>query len=913
MSSRSLLGLVILIAALPIAVAAKPYLYPASQAGWPSQWLDERDTAPYLAFHKAEAMRMESLHGPPRGRQTGNEEKYDARFYNIDLTIEPSTHNLTGAVLARVTVTDGPLTTLYLDLASYMTVTGATCAGQPATFTHNLDIVTIDLDRAYGTGETIEVTVAYGGDPSPGGYFSWGSFAGRAMVGTMSAAFGARTWWSCKDWSEDKPDSVHMRVVAPTGMITASNGALVSSSDDGAHSIYRWRESYPIATYLVSIASYPYSVYSDWYRYAPADSMEIKFFIFPDHVQTYEPVNALVKDMIGAYAGRFGEFPFLREKYGEAEFLWGGGMENQTCTSLGIGAFQEYIVAHELSHEWWGDMTTCRDFHHVWLNEGFATWCEAVWAEHQGGIDAYHDDMALKKYFGSGTIYVSDLTNWGRIFDPNLSYDKASWVLHMLRHMLGDDVFFAAMRAYRARYQYSTATTEDFRDICETVSGKNLHYFFQEWIYGEYYPSYGYTYASTPSGGGYDVSVTLEQTQAWQIFRMPVDVTIMMPGGRGQTFIVDNSQATQVYGFYVPDKPTSILLDKDDWILKKVEEPVVDPPFDRAILLVNGLNWANYPVEIMSVYQNKAFWGDYTIDFWDIFDAPAGGYPATLPRVQGHGRLNPETIGHYRNVIWVSDNSGGDRDAWFASPILPYLQAGGNLILMTRQGQQFVTEPFRAYLGLSWLSTTTIYDCISTYAGLTDIPPNGTQSTISTFGMTFSQPDSRLIYKVRQNFTPERGIGVWRKPVAGGTWRPDGAQLIFLSGRPYRWDPIALRTNVMYMLGHFFGEPLPPPSEVTSGRGASSALALDPGRPNPSTGEMTIRFTLPVGGPVRLDVIDVGGRLVRGLVSGPRQAGMHVAPWDCADSGGRPVPPGIYWARLSAQGEVRTVKLTILR
>src|SRR5262249_31487967 len=161
--------------------------------------------------------------------------------------------------------------------------------------------------------------------------------------------------------------------------------------------------------------------------------------------------------------------PFQDEKYGHAQFLWSGGMENETCTSL--GSFGEYTVAHELSHQWWGDAVTCRDFHHVWLNEGFATFSEAQWAESQGGIGAYHTYMNNLAYTGAGTVYVPDLSDVHRVFNYNLSYQKGAWVLHMLRHIMGDTAFFGALRSYLQQHYFGTAVTADFQAACEAAYG----------------------------------------------------------------------------------------------------------------------------------------------------------------------------------------------------------------------------------------------------------------------------------------------------------------------------------------------------------------------------------------------------------------------------------------------------------
>ncbi len=904
-------ALLALLLALPAFVTAEPILWPASRQGWAPQYRDARDTTPYLSFHKIAQMKRLAELGQTYGtREVGNENNYDAKFYDLDLNLDPVNHILTGTVRADVQVVSGPLITLDMDLSNGMVVRSVTCAGLPAAFTHGNNILTISLNRAYATGELITVVIHYDGDPStdPAQAFGWDTDMGRPIVWTLSEPFGGRSWWPSKDWSDDKADSVNMRVTAPTGMITASNGKLISATDDGVHSVYVWHERYPIATYLVSLASSPYTVYSDYYHYSPSDSMEIKFFMYPEDADPYRALNAKVKDMIGVYANDFRQYPFINEKYGEAEFPWGGGMEHQTCTSL--GAFVEYILAHELSHQWWGDMITCKDFHHVWLNEGFATYCEALWAEANGGTSAYFQDIDLNKYFGSGTIYVDDLSNFNRIFDGNLSYNKASWVLHMLRHILGDDTFFAAMRAYYDQYKYSVATTENFRDVCEQVSGKNLHAYFQEWIYGEYYPAYKYTYTVNPSGGGYDVAVNLLQTQSWQIFNMPVDVTIRWNGGE-ETHVVADSLANQTFTFHVANNPTGVLIDKDDWILKTLDAPIYNPAFDRPILLVNGVDWSNYGSEITTAYEDKAFWGDYGIDFWDCFDAPAGGYPSTLPAPLGHGSVPPDVIGHYRNVIWVGNDLGPDLGDWQNTPIMNYLQAGGNVVLLTRMGDQYLSTSQVQYLGITWTNTNAnIYDCIANYGGLTNIGRLGTQSLCALFNLSLSQIDSHVIYKAQQNYNPARGIGVWRKPTGGGTYRPNGAQFVFLSGRPYRWTHADMRTNMMYVLGNFFGESLAGAEEPN---GSVSALRLDPARPNPTASETNLRFPLPRAGDVRLDLLDVTGREVRRLAGGMMAAGEHSIGWDGRDGNGHRVPGGIYWIRLQSAGHEVTRKVTVMR
>jgi aminopeptidase N len=514
---------------------------------------------------------------------TANQLAFDVTAYDLDLAPDLAALVLRGSVRVRARVVQGPLMSMDLDFAGAMVVDSVKVAGAGAAFTRAGDLMTVDLGRAWLVGEAPDLTVWYHGTPPSGAFgsvFAFTSKNGRPLLWTLSEPYGARSWWPCKDHPEDKADSVSVRVTVPSGMKTVCNGRLVESGDDGSVAVTRWVEHHPIATYLVSLASYAYATPIDWYRPTPTDSMPIRFYFYPEDTAAAATVSARVKDMIGAYAARFGEYPFLDEKYGEAEFTWGGGMENQTITSL-INPWSEFLAVHELAHEWWGDWVTCREFHHVWLNEGFATYGEALWDEAQSGAAAYHSNLAGNRYLGAGTIYVPDESNVSRMFDPNLSYDKGSWVLHMLRHVLGDGPFFASLKAYGLTHAFGTATTEDFRDACEQVSGRDLDRYFQEWIYGEYYPQYGYRWQSAAAGGGWDVTVTLEQLQSWQLFWMPVDVVIQTADGP-QTFVAHDSLQAQDFTFHVAQTPESVQIDPDEWILRTAGVLGVAPGGERA-------------------------------------------------------------------------------------------------------------------------------------------------------------------------------------------------------------------------------------------------------------------------------------------------------------------------------------------
>ena len=556
-SARPATGLFAPLAPLAVLLAALLQVPPAGAAD-PVPTEHRRQEA-------ATKARLAAAAGRADAQRTAGQDFYDVLHYDLALTLAPASRLLTGQVATTARIVDAPLTTLDLDLKSTMAVTAATCGGAPAAWSRSGDVLTVTLDRAYVPGETVTVSVAYHGNPA-GDYFGWSSAGGQPMIWTLSEPFGSRDWWPCKDLNTDKADSVDVRVTVPDGLIAASNGLLVSEVDNGATRTFLWRTRYPIAPYLVSLAIHPYTRFSHWYSpLAGGDPMEVQYFVYPSHYDLVQTNYAKTVPMITAFAQAFGEYPFVREKYGHAEFVWGGGMEHQTLTSL--GGYGEDLISHELAHQWWGDMITCADFHHIWLNEGFATWCEAYWKERTEGVATYRAYMNAAAYLGPGTVYVEDTNDFWGIFDSNLSYNKGSWVVHMLRGVLGDTDFFAGLAAYRDRYAYDSVTTEQFRDVMEEVSGRDLDAFFQQWIYGDYHPVYFYDWETTAHDDGLVLNLAVTQAQVGAgLFAMPLPVRLTTVAGVVDT-VVWNDAALQSYRIAVPGAVTAVALDPDGWIL----------------------------------------------------------------------------------------------------------------------------------------------------------------------------------------------------------------------------------------------------------------------------------------------------------------------------------------------------------
>ena len=836
-------------------------------------------------------------------QRTPNQEQFDVQSYDLSVNLNPTTHVLTGTNLIVAQVTAGPVSTMELDLTSPMVVTGATAAGGATTWTHVSSLVTVTLDRSYATGELVTVGVSYQGNPS-GEYFGWDSHAGQTLIWTLSEPFGARDWWPCKDDNSDKAEVMDIRVTVPTALIVASNGLETSDTDNGngTHTSH-WHTDYAMAPYLASVTAYPYTVFTDSYpTQGGGDPMLVQFFVYPDHYAQVQENYGKVVGMLDTYSQAFGEYPFVNEKYGHAEFNWGGGMEHQTCTSL--GGDWESVIAHELGHQWWGDMITCADFGHIWLNEGFASWMEAYYYGSIGGMDAYRQYMDGMAYYGGGTVFVENPFT-DNIFDGNLSYDKGAWVVHMLRGALGETDFFAGLAAYRAQYGYGSATTEQLRDVLEGVSGMDLDAFFQEWIYGDYFPVYRLSYA--PAGDGVDVTIEQLQTNTG-LFTMPIQLRVVTDQGTTD-FTVQNSLATENYHLTVAGALESVALDPDHWILRQVQTTVNNPSFANGILLVNGVDWDTYAPEIQNACEAQAFWGDNPIDFWDNFPAPTGGYPSTLPAPLGHGSVPAEVIGAYSTVIWVGNNFNGDLPKWQETPILSYLEVGGNVLLMSRMGVDFLDGALADYLGVNFVDSGSPGNYLSVYPGLTDIGLTGTQSFCDVFS-TAVGPGSTLLYQTTSGFGTTRGLGVHAQQPGGGSFRPEGAQFVYLAGRPYRMNFTALRTNVETILDQFFGEPW----TATSAPGDTpAAFALAGNYPNPFNPKTEIRFTLAAAGAATLRVFDTQGRLVRTLVDGPLAAGEQRVVWDGADGDGHRAASGVYFYRLEAEGRSATRRMVLLK
>ena len=402
------------------------------------------------------------------------QEDYDITYYGIDLRIDPSAETISGSVTVRAQSTISSLSELVLDFSTELTVTAV--SGDATGFDRGDDLLTIELDHAYSSGQEIEVVVHYNGHPlSIGGLgLNFGQHAGSPTIHTISCPYHAYLWMPCKDYPGDKANTVDMDITVPGNLVVASNGVLRGVEDHGdGWKTYSWHEGYPISTYLMCVTIGNYVTIEDTYNSLTGKELDIINYVYPSNLASATEDFNVIPGALDIYSDWYGEYPFIEEKYGVADCaMYYAGMEHQTLTTIHTNYItgdheNDDLFVHELSHMWWGDCVTVESWHHCWLNEGFATFSEALYYEMVAGQGAYHEymDVTNNALGYRAPIYRYDLTDPDPIFD-GVCYDKGAWVVHMLRHIVGDELFRDILAEYRSRHDYRNATTEDFQAVC---------------------------------------------------------------------------------------------------------------------------------------------------------------------------------------------------------------------------------------------------------------------------------------------------------------------------------------------------------------------------------------------------------------------------------------------------------------
>jgi len=500
----------------------------------------------------------------------------DVLHYDLDIEIFPNTENVAGSCDITLVSTGDGLTVVPLRLRSQFNITSVTVNAVPVTF-NRVDTILFDvtLDRVYNTGEQLVIRVEYNGQALSRGFGSINFVThggGQDLIFTLSETEFAYTWWPNKDDNTDKA-TADLRFTVPNSLYVASNGVLQSTTTPSAgKSKFHWQTQYETATYLICFGAANYNTFSETFTHANG-SMPVEFAVFPeDDSPGYRAQAAEMVPKLEVFSDLFGMYPFVDEKYGVYQFGFGGGMEHQTMS--GQLTLQNSLDAHELAHQWWGDAVTASQWNHIWLQEGFATYSEALWEEHRpgsSGLPALHSAMADRRPLAvDESVYVIDATlfNLARIFSSDFSYRKGAWVLHMLRNVIGDDNFFQTMLAYRQGFEYASATTDDFHSVAETVSGMDLDWFFSEWIFDIGAPAYRYGWTTHTVNGRHFVEVYIDQAQpgSYPTFTMPIEIHTTVNGSNVVNRVWNDADGEHLL-FETTQPATTLNLDPDDWIL----------------------------------------------------------------------------------------------------------------------------------------------------------------------------------------------------------------------------------------------------------------------------------------------------------------------------------------------------------
>ncbi len=545
----------------------------------------------------------------------------DVSYYRLALTITSNPNYLSGNVTVGGICRQNNSQLLTLDLANAMQVDSVRVDGTLCTFTQGSSAFSIQLPRLYQSGEAVTAVIHYRGTPIATGFgsFVFTQHLGVPWIYSLSEPYGASDWWPCKNTLADKADSVELLVTVNSNFKVGSQGRLLSVVNNGnGTSTHHWKSLYPIAPYLVSVAISDYVQFSNWFKYSPADSMEILNYVLPEHLAEAQRELPKTVDMMRIFTELFGSYPFLKEKYGHAEYT-GGGMEHQTMTSL--GRYREDIIAHELAHQWFGDMITCRTWSDLWLNEGFAEYATGLYLERQYGAASYRtymDEIMNAALNAKGRLGAPDTSNLSSLFNFSLMYAKGGTVLHMLRHVLGDSLFFRSMKSYAEQPQlkYSSASTNDLIAVCESVANRELDFFFQEWIYGEHIPTYFYSWTWNGAGDTAKLTITVQQPSGRtnpSFFTMPLDFRIKTES-IDTTVTLFNNSLEQKFTIPLRQRPLLVRLDPDNWVLKRAISGNDNLPSDY-ILEQNYPNPFNSGTHILYILPHEQ---EVTLTIYDI-------------------------------------------------------------------------------------------------------------------------------------------------------------------------------------------------------------------------------------------------------------------------------------------------------
>lgn len=504
---------------------------------------------------------------------TGASNNFDVKYYRCEWEVDPAVRFINGKVTVYYTLLSTS-SSISFDLMSPLVTDSVKQRNTLLTKSFNNNILQVNFPVIVNAGTLDSVSIFYKGVPSSTGF---GSFIqdqhnGTPVIWSLSEPYGSRDWWPCKNGLDDKADSVDIIITHPAAYKAAANGMLHSEVfiAGGTKKITSWKHRYPIATYLICFAVTNYSVFNNSVQLGNI-TLPMQTYCYPESLTAFQNGTQNTLNAMQLFHSNFGDYPFIKEKYGHVQFGWGGGMEHQTSTF--VVSIDEGLCAHELGHQWFGDAITCGSWEDIWLNEGFATHLASFYVENKYPANIIANRRAEINVITSqpgGSVKVDDTTSVNRIFSSRLSYYKGSHLLYMLRFKLGDNTFFKGIKNYvkDPAVKFGFAKTADLKRNLEQASGQNLTNFFNQWFEGQGYPTYNVQWAQLNSGY---VKIKMNQTTSHSsvsFFELPVALKFKNATTE-KTIVVNNKTNGEVFVRNIGFAADTVFVDPDYWLITK--------------------------------------------------------------------------------------------------------------------------------------------------------------------------------------------------------------------------------------------------------------------------------------------------------------------------------------------------------
>jgi len=519
-----------------------------------------------------------------------NTSNYDITYHKLEFSVNPAIASISGKITTTFTAKVN-MTKVVFDLDDNMSVSKVTQNGNSLAFSQNSnDELNITLQNTLFSNQSTTVSIEYSGNPTSNGFgsFEVSTHSETPVLWTLSEPYGALGWWPCKQDLNDKIDTIDVYITAPQQYISVSNGMEQSATINNGLKTTHFKHQYPIPAYLIAIAVTNYQTYSHTVS-NNGKPFPIINYVYPESLNYAQNNTRVTVNIMEHFINVFGNYPFENEKYGHAQFGWGGGMEHTTVSFM--GSFDRDLIAHELAHQWFGNKITCGSWKDIWLNEGFATFLTGLSIEHLDGETAYKNWKSSKissiTSISNGAVYLSDADTLSvnRIFNGRLSYNKGAMVLHMLRKKLGETNFFIALKNYitDADLAYNYAKTPDLISHLEAVYGESLTEFFNDWVYNQGYPTYQVNWHQPEPN---KVNIQLLQTQSdASVSFFETAVSIRLNGINGETkyLILNNISNNQTFieevSFTIASlefDPNLDLISRNNTVTLSTENQIID-------------------------------------------------------------------------------------------------------------------------------------------------------------------------------------------------------------------------------------------------------------------------------------------------------------------------------------------------